>query len=1669
MRYPGFILSIVLAIFFSSISNAQMSDGKYGNEWIVFDQSYYKIGVAEDGIYRITQQQLLSVGIPANAVRGDQFQLWHMGEEVPIYTSTTGSLGGNDYIEFFGQKNRSQLDEQLFADPANEMLNPNYSLFTDTATYFLTWHNSTSSTRYTATNNSLSNLPGKEPHFMHDAQLLFTEAENGGNGHVKRTINSDGGAFSYFDVAEGFSSGFANSQSATIDVPHLVSNGTQSHLHVRFASDNGAHETAVRLNNTQLISETYSGYQVRDYNFNVNTADISNGADITVEALSGNTDRVALAEVTLSYPRAFNFDNQKQFIFQIEQSGGVRYLEIENFDASGIDPVLYDVTNNIRIVAKLDGNLIKLALPASNIDRTLVLTGNQGAINSGALIKANFVDYSQQDAQFIIITHQSLLDNGQGQNYVQQYANYRNTPQGGGYTTSIVEIQQLYDQFAYGINRHPLSIRNFGHYIDQNWSDPQYIFLIGKGRTYDEVRRNSDLTNPNNLPLLVPTFGKPGSDAFLTGDGQVPTPRIPIGRIAANTAREVDLYLRKVKDFEANANLPQTIEDREWMKQIIHLGGGGPSEQAFIRSYLEQMAIEIESNRFGGKVSGFYKTSSDPVQISTSEQIFTRINKGVSIITFFGHSGVNAFDFNIDNPDNYENQGKYPIMFSLGCFIGNIHTSFQGISERFTFNEDKGAIGFGASTSLGFPSALRSFTLNFYKLLGGELYGNSLGNIHQENLKQLASNSPGLKELLQQFTLHCDPALRLNPHPGPDYVVDPTTVDFEPSVVTAQLDSFDIRFDVVNLGQGIEDSIVLKIEQEFPNGTSVVPSIYKIKAPNYISKQHISIPTYGRSSVGLNKLYITVDSENDVDELPFLEAEANNELVNGLGQKGFDFFITDNGAQPIFPRKFAIANSPDVTLTSITLDPLAVSQAYIYELDTTAEFNSGNKIRHILNQKGGLIKWQPNYTWLENQVYYWRISPDSSGTGVGYQWESSSFIYLPNSGDGWNQSHFFQFDENEFENMQLDTISRDLKFASDFKDIRLVNKVWNPVEPPRFENNGKKWGSPFLWTINEGIQIIVRSPNTLQYWVNEPGADNYNSINNGLRMVAYPYKTNTQDQRKDLLNFLDNVIPDDHYVILYTVQRSNTADYSPSLWDQDTTQLSKSIYSVLEEQGATKIKELRTRGAVPYVLIYQKGKGVLNERIGQDINDVLFVDQSFQGFWNEGFQYSTLIGPSTKWEQLHYSISAFDVTEDTVGIDIYGVNQALGIDTLLYADITESPFDLSQIDESIYPKLRLNYYAKDDIGKTAANLDYWRVNFIGLPDVAVNPNKLFEVNKDTIQQGDIFELSVGIENTNSYLIDSLDVRYTYTDKSNKSFEFIEHTPKLEQGEEFPLTLQFNTKEVIGKINLAIDVNYNKEVAEEFYFNNYLGTTFFVKGDRKNPLLDVTFDGLHIIDNDIVSPSPNILITLKDENPFLRLSDTSLFRVFLDFPDGSTKKINFSDPSIAFMPASNAQENSSTIEFIPMLTEDGTYRLIVQAEDASGNQSGDLDYKVQFQVINKKSLSNILNYPNPFSTATQFVYTLTGDIAPAFFKIQILTVSGRIVKEITQDEIGPLRIGTHKTDYSWDGTDDYGNRLANGVYLYRIIAKGQDGKDFERRSNSTDRFFRKNFGKMVILR
>jgi hypothetical protein len=125
--------------------------------------------------------------------------------------------------------------------------------------------------------------------------------------------------------------------------------------------------------------------------------------------------------------------------------------------------------------------------------------------------------------------------------------------------------------------------------------------------------------------------------------------------------------------------------------------------------------------------------------------------------------------------------------------------------------------------------------------------------------------------------------------------------------------------------------------------------------------------------------------------------------------------------------------------------------------------------------------------------------------------------------------------------------------------------------------------------------------------------------------------------------------------------------------------------------------------------------------------------------------------------------------------------------------------------------------------------------------------------------------------------------------------------------------------------------------------------------------------------------------------------------------------------------------------------DGAHRLSFKVWDIQNNSS---TVYADFIVAQSAELAlqHVLNYPNPFTTRTKFMFQHNQVCNPLKVTIQIYTVSGKIVKTI-QKSTGCD--GSVPEGIEWDGKDDYGDKLARGVYIYKLAILDVDNKKAEK--------------------
>ena len=119
---------------------------------------------------------------------------------------------------------------------------------------------------------------------------------------------------------------------------------------------------------------------------------------------------------------------------------------------------------------------------------------------------------------------------------------------------------------------------------------------------------------------------------------------------------------------------------------------------------------------------------------------------------------------------------------------------------------------------------------------------------------------------------------------------------------------------------------------------------------------------------------------------------------------------------------------------------------------------------------------------------------------------------------------------------------------------------------------------------------------------------------------------------------------------------------------------------------------------------------------------------------------------------------------------------------------------------------------------------------------------------------------------------------------------------------------------------------------------------------------------------------------------------------------------------------------------------GRHTLTLKAWDINNNSSEDF---IEFYVEESSELviDHILNYPNPFTTSTDFYFDHNQAGEDLQVIIQIYTISGRLVKSISTNIISS---GYRSEPIHWDGRDDYGSKIGRGVYIYRVRVKSETG-------------------------
>lgn len=1682
MRQFRFFCYLLLFGFLTLTANAQ-----FPNDWITYTNTYHKFPVFREGIHRISYSVLNASGINTASLDPRNIQIYARGAEIPLYIAgeSDGVFDPQDYIEFYAKGNDGFFDGYLY-DTLQNQFNEEVSLFNDTIYYFLTWNNSIANQRFvqeTDTQNFAAFAP--EPFCWKINRNAYNNYYAGGLTSLIATTDPE------YSKAEGWGSPLY-SQSAPRNEVHITREVFTSGPPATFSGKFCGASQDFQFQPDQLCrisfpsasvqwpDISFDGYQSRTFNYSIPPNQLSSvTSSFLFESIpvgANGQQYQSVAYTFLRFPHTFSFENLSSFQFNIPLNTTQlkSHVQFNNLGGSG-GVICYDITNAKRIPVVPHQGGFRFLSPNLGNEKTLLVLRESAAYQISQLFACGnngiFTDYSADlfAADYLVVYPDELASS------LSSFVNLKSTQ---GFSLALLNVEQVYDQFGYGIPKHPGSIRKIAHYAHQLSSGKTtYLLLAGKAISSELIRQSPSLY----AQCLVPSIGYPASDNLLTSrypGAQGYEPLLATGRIAARNDAEFQAYTNKLIQHHAQP-------DDLWMKRILHFAGGfDVTSQAQIKYYLSQYERILEDTLFGGDVTIFSKTSTAPIQITASDSITNLIESGIGLMTFFGHAAGSGFDQNIDNPDVYNWNGRYPLLVANSCFVGNIHLplgTYISASEDYVLSPGVGTIGFLAQVGSGLPSVLYSFTQTMFRHLSVNHYGKGVGFAVREAVRELQPQTYDLlKQTCLEMTFHGDPSVGLYSGESPDYRLRTDGWFTVPAQITTAVDSFALHIVADNLSRALNDSIILEVKRFLPNGQPDQVIAKTIHAPYYRDTIVFYLKTNQIAGSGLNAFEAFIDASQKIVE--------PNELNNRIR---VNFFIRSDEILPVYPYEFAIIDKPLVVLRGSTNDPLASLRNYRFQLDTNNSF-SNPLVNTLVSGSGGVISYPVPFSLTDSTVYYWRVTRDTLING-GYRWRNSSFQYISGK-TGWAQAHFNQFENDGFTFIDYNKPDRRFDYVPNSRQLscRTYSAVF-PGRPTDTELYATEYRLDTEVQDYAGCQYIpafhvaVIDSLTLKPWekfwvdnsVNPPVVynpnNNFGNANNGSNCRNQPekyfiFRTNSAAQLAGMKNMLLNEVPVGNYILIYTWIRGNFQSLA------DTT-----LISALESLGADSVRFLPNQKA--YIFFVKKGYPQTAEEVispGAGSSEITF-SKPLTSNWFNGLIDTPPIGPALQWNNVSwYENGAESPDSDSTFLRLFGQQNNGQWDTLFQQILSPNQFDfpLSSISAAQYPMLRLQMQTADNTLFTPAQLKRWQIFYEEVPEAAVDPARGFSFTARQMSEGQPGTMQCAVSNISRLPMDSMLVKFWIEDKNkvihplgNVRFDSLRVTDTIFTRMQFS-TLGLDGNNVFWmECNPYVNGTMLYDQPEQYHFNNYLQVPFQVQSDKINPVLDVTFDGVRILNDDIVSPKPEILITVNDENRFLLLRDTSDVALYLRRPERNEyDRVWFSGSGIpvTFIPASSGTRNTATIRMQPSFAEDGKYRLRVQATDASNNKSGLNDYEIGFEVISQSSITEVMNYPNPFSSRTRFVFTLTGSEIPDRFDIRIMTISGKVVREISKDELGTIRIGRNISDYEWDGTDQFGDKLAPGVYLYKV-STSLDGEAVKKRETAADQYFKKGWGKLVIIR
>ncbi|REE08697.1 peptidase C25-like protein [Winogradskyella pacifica] len=206
-------------------------------------------------------------------------------------------------------------------------------------------------------------------------------------------------------------------------------------------------------------------------------------------------------------------------------------------------------------------------------------------------------------------------------------------------------------------------------------------------------------------------------------------------------------------------------------------------------------------------------------------------------------------------------------------------------------------------------------------------------------------------------------------------------------------------------------------------------------------------------------------------------------------------------------------------------------------------------------------------------------------------------------------------------------------------------------------------------------------------------------------------------------------------------------------------------------------------------------------------------------------------------------------------------------------------------------------------------------------------------------------------------------------------------------------------------------------------------------DNIGPVINLYMNDENFVSGGITNESPVLLAKLQDDNGINTASGIGHdITAIIDGDETNPIVLN------NYYQANVDDYTNGAVSYPFRDLEPGLHTLTLKAWDVYNNSS---TVEIQFIVFDKDEelvINNVLNYPNPFVSYTEFWFN-HNSVEPLDISVQIFTVSGKLVRTLNgQTSGGSKAVSSLSKDIIWDGRDDFGDKIGKGVYVYKLKVK-----------------------------